>query len=236
MSDLRLLRQASLFFASDKWWKPILSFIYTKCSAFYAENPTHEEFVIYQSFMKLVIDLIDNQFCRKANLAPSAFENVMSILLQHQNPHAQLIMDTVQRTTDFLEFRSEMLSCNVRTERIVSQVLSDFTRVHPEVTDPDVISVRVAKTAQAKINGELTELVRRGVTQMRALMELDHESEELKEKETEAEDIERRRRFWVKQRDILQEHEKEKTGMPNHSRIQRVVKSEHSMCRCPPNT
>lgn len=152
MSDCRLLRQAGLFFSWEKWWKPILSFIYTKCSAFEADNPTHDEFLIFQSFMEIIMtDLIDNQFCRK-----SVFENVMFTLLQPSERRAQIIWDTIEQATDLLEFRSEMISCNVWTEILVSQALSEFTENHRDVSDCDEISVLLAQTAQEKINKKLS--------------------------------------------------------------------------------
>jgi hypothetical protein len=214
MSDSILLRQTGLFFSSDKWWSPVLSFIYTKCSAFYADNPTHEEFEIYQSYMDLVINLIDNEFCRKSKIAPSAFENVMFSLVEGGDHAAQVIMDTNDRATDFVEFRSQMVACNIRTEVIVSQALADFAKKHPEVTDPDAISETVAREAQAKINAELAELVRRGAMQMRVLLELDHPQTEPEEQETEKpeDDVERRRKFFARQRDILKEQDRTQKG------------------------
>jgi energy-coupling factor transporter ATP-binding protein EcfA2 len=56
----------------------------------------------------IMTDLIDNQFCRK-----SVFENVMFTLLQPSEHRAQIIWDTIEQATDLLEFRSEMISCNV---------------------------------------------------------------------------------------------------------------------------
>jgi hypothetical protein len=55
-----------------------------------------------------------------------------------------------------LEFRSEMISCNVWTEILVSQALSEFTENHRDVSDCDEISVLLAQTAQEKINKKLS--------------------------------------------------------------------------------
>jgi hypothetical protein len=244
MSDAVLLRQAGLFFASEKWWRPILSFVFTNCSAFYADNPTHDEFVIHQSFIALVTDLVDNEFCRKSHITPLAFENVMFSSQESGDPQAKIMVDTMEKATDFLEFRSQMISCNVSTELIVSQVLGDFCKAHPEVTDPDEISAAVADAVQAKIDNELSDLVRRGAAQMRILLELDRPEDESSEAEGESEpdDVERRRRFFAKQRDLLQEQEmavkKSQTPVrpPHHGMSPNPARGKHRTSRTPSKT
>jgi hypothetical protein len=216
MSNTDILRRACRFFASERWWRPVLTFIFTKSSAFFAEHPTHEEYAIFRTFLNMVTDLVDSEFCAKEKIPPASFENVMFALHEERDPRALIIMDTIEKATNFIEFRSQMITRNLRTESVVSQLLSAFLLSHPEMTDQDEISVAVTEIVQRQQDAELLQLIATGSSQMSSLLTEDEaDDDEIQAEQTQGksqedldrDDIERRRKIFSEQRDVLQQTE-----------------------------
>jgi hypothetical protein len=215
MSNLGILRHTCHFFASEEWWKPIITFLFTRCSCFWSLAPTHEEHSCFAEFEALVTDLIDAQLCSKIGISPTAFENVMLCLFESGDIPARVVLETLTKATDFLEFRSQMIQNNLRLEETVSQAILDFTQEHPDVTDPDRIVEAVAALLQEQENEDISTLVRKSCSQMYCLLEIDlldekarkHTPQRRPVAELDPADVERRRQFYIHQRDILRQKE-----------------------------
>jgi hypothetical protein len=192
-----------------------------RCSCFYSATPTHDEHRIFEEFLSLVEDLIDRELCEKLNVPPKAFENVMFSLFESRNLHALVVLSTVERATDFFEFRAEMIQNNVRLEATIAQSIAEFANSHPEIADPDQVAAAVTNIVQARQDEDINELVDMSCTRMRSLLPIEDPSIKRSPPIVDPSEVERRRQFYVQQRDRLREKE-EKQGRGKSSARRRA--------------
>jgi hypothetical protein len=236
MSNQVVLRHTCHFFASDEWWKPVITFLFSRCSYFWSLTPTHDEYSCFSEFQALVADLVDNQLCGKIGISPVAFENAMFSLFESRDVPAAVVLETLTKATDFLEFRAQMIQNNLRLEETVSHAIADFTQQHPDVTDPDEIAQAVAAVVQQQEDDEISELVTKSCSQMYCLLEIDLLDEKARKRsprrqqvaQVDPVEVERRHQFYVQQRDILRQKEEREGRIrrPPESPIKVFVKGK----------
>ena len=236
LSNEEILRLSSHFFASDEWWKPVLTFLFTKCRCFRSETPTHEEYTLYQEFMVLLEDLIDNQLCGKMKITPQSFENALDALYDDGNISAKVIVDTLTNATDFLVFRQQMLQNNIRIENRITKGVLDYTEAHPEETDGEKVALAVVEMVQKQEDEEMEKLLSKSRHQMHTLLCVDGLDEKKRKlsstpprkppPDVDPDEVERRRQFYVEQRDILRQEEERQGKKRRRVRVVKEFRAE----------
>ncbi|OHS93056.1 hypothetical protein TRFO_12067 [Tritrichomonas foetus] len=182
MSNEQIIFKVCTFFASEKWWKPIINFVYTKNGPFIGENCTHEEYEKFLEFSAMVVDLIDTKLCSFIGIPPKVLENVLISTFEDGNIQSRVILDTLQKTMNFSDFKEEMTQSNIRTEQIINELLLQFAeeasrneslKNSNEKIDSNILAAKVAEETQKRLDQEMNELIEKGCRQMRALLSLD---------------------------------------------------------------
>ena len=236
LSNEEILRVSSHFFSSDEWWKPVLTFLFTKCRCFRSATPTHEEYSLYQEFMTLIQDLVDNKLCGQMRITPQSFENALESLYDDGNISAKVIIDTLTNAADFVVFRQQMLQNNIRIENRVTKGLLDYTEEHPEETDGEKVALAVVELVQRQEDEEMEKLLAKSKHQMHALLCVDGLDEKKRKLQTpprkpppgaiDPEEVERRRKFYVQQREILRDVEERQGRKRKRVRVVRDLQAE----------
>lgn len=186
MSNEQILFNTCSFFASEKWWHPIISFVYSNNGAFKPEcqntlnnsekSFTHEQYSKFIEFTNMVINIIDKILCSHLGITDKMFENILFSTYEDGNVQSHVIIDTLQKTVNFFDFKDEMTRCNSRTEELINQAIIEITTSlsnDVDVNDPENFAKKVAEMTQNKIDNEVNELVQKGCRQMRALLDID---------------------------------------------------------------
>ena len=222
-----ILRRSCHFFSSEAWWKPIITFLSTKCKYFKDASPTLDEHSVYREFVKLVEKLVDETLCGELGISADTYEQVMAGLLNEGNAQASLIAETLKNASDFSTFRSQMQQHNARIDNLVTQVMVEYSQGHA-ATDPDKFAAAVAQLVQKREDEELAKLLETSCEQMRTVLSVDmldakirkrpHKRPAVQKTDVNPSEIERRRQFWVRQRELLAKEE-EKKGKPTYRHI-----------------
>lgn len=242
-SNEDIIRKAASFFASEEWWKPVLNFLATKCKCFRTDVPTHQEFEVYLEFISFLSNLIDKDLCENIQITQTAFENVMFSMYDDENTSAKVIVETLKNAADFSVFRSQMLQNNIRIENAVTKAFMTYTEEHPEIRDAEQVAFEVTKMVQEQEDQILELLLQKSCHQMRALLGIGTGQRSPRaspkkpriNQDIDPEEVERRRKFYMQQRDLLVEQE-EKQGKRKRIKVKRKKddESESTFSRSPP--
>lgn len=184
MSNEQILFNTCSFFASESWWKPIISFLYSNNGDFKSEYQTnrndstksftHEQYAKFTEFTNMVIDLVDKNLCSRLGINDKMLENILTSTYEEGNIQSHVVIDTLQKTLNFFDFKDEMTRCNIRTEELINEAIIDITTSKSvNMNDPEEFAKKVAEITQNKIDHEVNELVQKGCRQMRALLDVD---------------------------------------------------------------
>jgi hypothetical protein len=173
--------------------------------------------------MELLCRLVDVDLCGRLEISSDYFQNVMLSLIEDADPGAHYIVQTLEKACDFMEFRSQMIEHNIRIECKITRSLLDFGEQHPEIEDPNTVSASIAETVQASEDEDFQIILDKTCRQVSVFLPLPFEKElkperyarademELLNADVDAEEVMRRKRYWVKQRELLL-REEEKLG------------------------
>ena len=114
------------FFTSEKWWKPIISFIFEKCSIFTTNQSKFNEYSIYLEMVSLIENLLEFELCKENNINFQTFEDYLISGLKENNKICINIIELLKKSTNFKEFKNQMLYHNQRIENEVSNTILQF--------------------------------------------------------------------------------------------------------------
>ena len=172
MSNEQIIYKVCNFFASEKWWNPIISFIYNNNEIFKKEGNTHEEYQKFVDFSEIVTDIIDNKLSSFIGVTSKVLENVLIGTYEDGNVQSRVIIDTLQKTMNYEDFKNEMISASARIENIINELLVQIS-TEQSITDPNELAKRVTEETQKKLDNEMKELIERGCRQMKGLLSID---------------------------------------------------------------
>lgn len=186
MSNEQILFNTCSFFASEKWWKPIISFVYSNNDVFKSENQsllnttkksfTNEQYAKYIEFSTMVTNIVDKTLCSHLGISDKMLENILFSMYEEGNIQSHVIIDTLQKALSFFDFKEEMIRYNLRTEELINEAIIEVTTSlskKEDLSDPDVLAKKVAEISQRKIDNEIIELVEKGCRQMRGLLDIE---------------------------------------------------------------
>ena len=187
MSNEQLLFNTSLFFASERWWHPIISFVYSNNEPFKSEqiNTTqnskkicfsHEQYAKFIEFSNMIVKMIDKDLCASLGVSNQMLENVLFSTYEDGNIQSRVIIDTLQKAMSFNDFRNEMFRCSSRTEEMINESIIELTSSISEEMDlsnSETLAKKVTEATQNKIDHEINDLIEKGCRQMRALLSID---------------------------------------------------------------
>lgn len=174
MNDDMILNQASAIFASDRWWKPILGYIFTNCGKFTNKKFTHEEYSCFCSFKTLLIDLFDSLVCHQINVRPNQLEASIYNSASIGNKKALVITSFLSELTDFEKFREKMIKTSSEVDEFVT---NQILNLHAEqmstgVTDDDNNNADVAKLLEKGEETVLSEATSKKCQEMKIALQV----------------------------------------------------------------
>lgn len=184
MSNEQVLFKTCAFIASEKWWKPIISFMYTNNDVFKPQENepssstsfSHAQYAKFIEFSNLALDLIDNYLCATIGIPQPMFENILVSTYEDGNVQSRVVIDTLKKTINFLDFCHEMRKCCARIDILINEAIIELTtssKYKVDLNDGDAIAKAVTEITQAKIDQEIIELVDKGCRQMCGLLNID---------------------------------------------------------------
>lgn len=128
-----ILSSVQEFLGSDIWWSGILDFMLSKCEPFHRnETITIAEHNIYQEYLKFLEAMIYNEYCVQNGVDPEELDNLIVEGIANSNRVAIQIQDQLIKSTDFLQFRSDMIAHNARIEEEVNTVMNGQYESYPK--------------------------------------------------------------------------------------------------------
>ena len=213
-----ILRRSCHFFSSERWWKPILTFLSAKCKHFQGDSSTNDENTAYREFVNLLERLVDETLCAQLEISPDTFETVMSELLAEGNAQAKLIGETLTNASDFESFRAQMKHHNARVDALVSESILELSTAPNALSDPDKFTAAVAERVREREDAELAKLLEKSCAQMRTVLNVATPQPAKAHPEASPDEVARRRQFWIRQREILADEEARR-GRPSYRNI-----------------
>ena len=131
MEKNSLIEKIGEFISSSEWWNEILEFKTTNCVIFtndVEDPPNQKEFLCYKSYLHIVINLIDYCLCEKLGIDSDEFEKIMFESYEEGNHQAKIIIETLEKATNFENFREEMIRENEEADDEMDDMIQELAQ------------------------------------------------------------------------------------------------------------
>ena len=186
MSDERLiLAKVSQFMCSEKWWQPIVSFMYHNCTNFLETGFTFENYNIFLQFRDMIESLIDKDMCESIKVSPDLFEQVLNAATKRYDLQGLVIIDLLRKATDFQEFHSQMVTMNKKIELDVSNLIAQYSdQLSQPGIDTEKVAVYFSKILAKNESEHLNEMIEKNCDMTRKILKLNPRKKNIKRANT----------------------------------------------------
>ena len=119
------------FLSSDEWWNEITEYKETNCVLFMndlEDTPNHKEFLCFKTFLHIITNLIDVHLCQQLGIDSDKLEQIIYDSYLQGNHKAKVIVETLQKTTDFLSFREDMVRRNKESNDEMDEMIEELAQ------------------------------------------------------------------------------------------------------------
>lgn len=174
MNDINpVITRIAQFLSTEKWWGPIVSFMYHNCSEFEENINTFDNFNFFLQFKETVQNLVDEDLCESTKITPDQFEDILNIGTKKYDLQSLIIVDILRNTTSYQYFHKEMVKMNKKIEFDVSSLVSQYkSQLSEPGVDKEKIAVYFSKILAKKESENLNELIEKSCQSTRKLLKL----------------------------------------------------------------
>ena len=174
MNDERLiLTKIAQFMCTEKWWQPLVSFMYHNCSNFNENIYSFENYNFFIQFRDLVESIIDKDMCESIKVTPDVFEQVLNAATKRYDLQGLVIIDLLRKATDFQEFHAQMVSMNKKIEIDVANLIAQYSdQLSQPGIDTEKVAVYFSKILAKHESENLNEMIEKNCDVTRKLLKL----------------------------------------------------------------
>lgn len=130
MNDEEFIDFVADFLSSDDWIDPCIEFKTMYCSSF---NPNVDcslnEFQIYNKFIDLIQNVIENCLCPQMYISMSEFETRIIKIYDNENYRAKTVVQSLSKLFDFVKFKEDM----IRYKEDLEEEEENYENSHPSI-------------------------------------------------------------------------------------------------------